>query len=101
MCLGGDAEVVQRPFGDVARLLHHGRVMGCSILFGRHLQTRPDCLLDVADQITVQVVEIVEVGLIKALLNVIVYKSISIISIIRPVGGTTNGDRVTSTLRSY
>ena len=37
-----------------------------SIFFGRRLQTRPDCFLDVADQIDMQIIEIVEDGFDKA-----------------------------------
>ena len=38
-----------------------------TIFFGRRLQTRPDCFLDIADQIDVQIIEIVEDGFEKAL----------------------------------
>lgn len=36
------------------------------IFFGRRVQTRPDCFLDVADQIDIQIIEIVEDGFEKA-----------------------------------
>ena len=37
-----------------------------TIFFGRRLQTRPDCFLDVADQVDIQIIEIVEDGFGKA-----------------------------------
>nr|YP_011005002.1 putative chloroplast ATP-dependent protease [Analipus japonicus]WAM61865.1 putative chloroplast ATP-dependent protease [Analipus japonicus] len=37
-----------------------------TIFFGRRLQTRPDCFLDMADQIDVQIIKIVEDGFEKA-----------------------------------
>lgn len=36
------------------------------IFFGRRVQTRPDCFLDIADQIDMQIIEIVEDGFEKA-----------------------------------
>nr|YP_011006121.1 putative chloroplast ATP-dependent protease [Dictyotopsis propagulifera]WAM63125.1 putative chloroplast ATP-dependent protease [Dictyotopsis propagulifera] len=38
-----------------------------TIFFGRRLQTRPDCFLDIADQIDLQIIEIIEDGFEKAL----------------------------------
>nr|YP_009455856.1 cell division protein FtsH-like protein [Dictyopteris divaricata]YP_010205361.1 cell division protein FtsH-like protein [Grateloupia livida]AQZ25072.1 cell division protein FtsH-like protein [Dictyopteris divaricata]UAV85930.1 cell division protein FtsH-like protein [Grateloupia livida] len=38
-----------------------------TIFFGRRLQTRPDCFLDIADQIDLQIIEIIEDGFDKAL----------------------------------
>nr|YP_011006966.1 putative chloroplast ATP-dependent protease [Phaeostrophion irregulare]WAM64253.1 putative chloroplast ATP-dependent protease [Phaeostrophion irregulare] len=37
-----------------------------TIFFGRRLQTRPDCFLDIADQIDIQIIEIIEDGFEKA-----------------------------------
>ena len=37
-----------------------------TIFFGRRLQMKPDCFLDVADQVDVQIIEIVEDGFEKA-----------------------------------
>lgn len=39
-----------------------------TIFFGRRLQTRPDCFLDIADQIDLQIIEIVEDGFEKAII---------------------------------